>query len=432
MNPGFGVGLSYRPQFLRSLLDGALPVGHLEVLVEHSTYDGRVSGAVRLLAERIPLVGHGVNQSLGTEHSRTREAAVAATRSLAAAVGIRWIGDHIAATSDAVTNARQLLPLPRTEHAARRVAVNAREMGRRTGLPVVLEYIASSVDPGGDYSDGDFVRRVLDLAGCGLLLDLHNLYANGLNWRRDPAELLDGLPIDRTVQVHLAGGSWRRDVYVDSHSAPVPEPVWDLLDTTLRSTCPLAVTLERDDPTASLLEVRDDLDRAAELLRTRGGGTPIALPKLDVPRAGALLVPDPGPDIAGLPRAPSAAELARKTRTDLRSVFRGSWPTVEPLVEAGLAGLAELAANEITPIGRAERAVAWLASRGGDVDQLRLDIEVTRHQLAGRPGDREVVTVGASKVELETTDRFGVQVRVTGGPRSTTGGRVTGPAAPDK
>nr|MBA2308496.1 DUF692 family protein [Pseudonocardiales bacterium] len=140
-----GVGISYRPQFLRSLLDLRLEVDHLEVLVEHSSYGGCISGQVKLLAERYPLVAHGVNQSFGTEHCRTRKAAVAATSCLAREVGVRWIGDHIAATADAVTNARQLLPVPRTEQLVRRIATNARALGRITGLPVVLEYIASSI-----------------------------------------------------------------------------------------------------------------------------------------------------------------------------------------------------------------------------------------------------------------------------------------------
>ncbi len=404
-----GVGISYRPQFLRSLLDLRLEVDHLEVLVEHSSYGGCISGQVKLLAERYPLVAHGVNQSFGTEHCRTRKAAVAATSCLAREVGVRWIGDHIAATADAVTNARQLLPVPRTEQLVRRIATNARALGRITGLPVVLEYIASSIDPGGDYPEGDFVDRILELAGCGLLVDLHNVYANGLNWRRDPAELLAALPLCRAVQVHLAGGGWRRGVYVDSHSAPVPDVVWGLLEQTLRTSLPQAITLERDDPDAPLAEVRDDIDHARALSHDHAAGRPaVAAP--------AVIVEPPsrGPNIVELPRAPSVEELHRKTRNDLRNVWRLAWPAIESLVEAGLDDIADLSASEITPIGRAERALPYLVARGADRERLLLDLEVAKHQLLGRPGDRVLLTVGERRIELEMTNRFSVRVRTAG------------------
>lgn len=251
------------------------------------------------------------------------------------------------------------------------------------------------------------------------------MYANGLNWRRDPADLLAALPVDRTVQVHLAGGHWRGDVYVDSHSAPVPDPVWELLDQVLRTVRPSAVTLERDDPGAPLREVRADVDRAAGMVAASDSVGPAA------PVPAGDLRPAPGPDLAGLPRAPVPAELARKTRTDLRSVFRASWPSVEDLVESGLPVLADLSAGEITPIGRAERAVPWLAGRGADGDRLRLDVEVARHQLLGRPGERAVVDIGARRVQLETTDRFGVRVRVLSRPTPTAGDRMD-PVATDE
>jgi len=97
-------------------------------------------------------------------------------------------------------------------------------------VPILLENIAYLVAAPGDLSEAAFIGEVLSRTDCGLLLDLHNLYANALNHHYDPIEFLSSLPLERIHQVHIAGGHDEGGYRIDSHAAPAPDAVWDLLE----------------------------------------------------------------------------------------------------------------------------------------------------------------------------------------------------------
>lgn len=96
-------------------------------------------------------------------------------------------------------------------------------------------------------SESAFISCILEETGCGLLLDVTNLYTNSINFGFDPLRWLDSIPCDRIVQLHVAGGHWSNGSLIDSHSLPVPDAVWSLVDAACRRAPVKAACIERDE-----------------------------------------------------------------------------------------------------------------------------------------------------------------------------------------
>jgi uncharacterized protein (UPF0276 family) len=133
-------------------------------------------------------------------------------------------------------------------------------------VPLILENITYTFRwPGAEFSEEEFLGELLAESGCGLLLDVTNLYTNSVNHRFDALEWLERIPRESVVQLHLAGGYWRDGVLVDGHSGAVFEEVWQLTEQVVR-TCPVkAIIVERDDHLTD--DVFVDVQRASELGR---------------------------------------------------------------------------------------------------------------------------------------------------------------------
>jgi uncharacterized protein (UPF0276 family) len=132
-----------------------------------------------------------------------------------------------------------------------RVAERARALQDVLGVPLLHEDVFFYAPfPGSDITPGEFVAGVAEQAGTFLLLDLHNIYANSVNhpWFSTD-EYLATIPLDRVLEIHIAGGQWIDGWYHDFHNAPVPEPVWQMLEAVLPQVPQLrAVVLEVQGP----------------------------------------------------------------------------------------------------------------------------------------------------------------------------------------
>jgi uncharacterized protein (UPF0276 family) len=139
-------------------------------------------------------------------------------------------------------------------------------------VPLILENITYSFQwPEAEWDEAEFLAEVLAESGCGLLLDVTNLYTNAMNHGFDPCAWLSRIPPESVVQLHLAGGQWRDGQLVDGHSHPVFEDVWQLTECVLRDFPVKAIILERDENLAD--DVFEDLDRASALGRRFGRWT---------------------------------------------------------------------------------------------------------------------------------------------------------------
>jgi uncharacterized protein (UPF0276 family) len=188
--------------------------------------------------ESLPTVVHGVELSIGSAHG-WNTAYLDLLDSFSSQWSFLWHSEHLSFQTIPGQQGDTLevgvpLPLPPTLEAARIVAERCTELIRRYKVPFLLENAAQYLsglpcDPGID-DDAGLVREIVDRSGCYLLLDLHNIYCSSVNLGQNMFALVDSMPLDRVLEIHIAGGSWRDGFWMDAHDGQVPEPVWELLD----------------------------------------------------------------------------------------------------------------------------------------------------------------------------------------------------------
>lgn len=188
------------------------------------------------VAGHLPMAVHGVELSIGSA-DRMNSHYLPMLDALHAAWPFRWHSEHLHFQMVDGAEIGVPLPLPPTRDAAALVADRAWGIQARYGVPFLLENGAHYLrdlpaDP--DVADEfGLMNAVTAGAGCGQLLDLHNLHCNAVNHGFDARRLLDRIALDRVGEIHIAGGSWEGGFYTDAHDGAVPEPVWDLLDAAL-------------------------------------------------------------------------------------------------------------------------------------------------------------------------------------------------------
>ncbi|NRQ37090.1 DUF692 domain-containing protein [Nonomuraea sp. NN258] len=266
--PVLGSGLGHRAELAEAIETHGDRIDWLEIITEHYLFappDER--RRLRELAGRFPIVPHGVELSIGSERE-VDPAYVEALAVLVAEIDAPWFSDHLCFTKTDKIALGLLAPLARTREVARAVAVKAQRVQEAVGRPFLLENITYYVDLATPLTEAQFIAEVMEHCDCGLLLDVANLHINAANHGFDPLGFLDTIPVERVVQVHLAGGVQGAEMAIDSHGAPVPEPVWDLLGELLARTCTVRATLiERDqNMPGDFAELLAEVDRARAAL----------------------------------------------------------------------------------------------------------------------------------------------------------------------
>ncbi|MFC5185079.1 DUF692 domain-containing protein [Actinomadura harenae] len=269
--PTLGSGLGYRTELAGDIDRHADRIDWLEVTSEHFLFAPEARERLGDLARRFMIVPHGVELSIGSD----REPDAAYLDALARLVedaDAPWFSDHLCFTRTDDVALGLLAPLPRTRQVARRLAGRAQWVQRTVGRPFLLENITYYVDLATPLTEAEFIAEVMEHCDCGLLLDVANLDINARNHGFDPLDFLDVLPLERVVQVHLAGGGEDEEMALDTHSAPVPSRVWDLLDEVVARTPVRASLIERDTGFPDdFTELLDEVDRARTALAARDG-----------------------------------------------------------------------------------------------------------------------------------------------------------------
>ena len=269
--PTLGVGLGFRPSFLGELFLNRDRVDFLEVTADHYLDASPAkSRELDLLADHFPLIPHGLNLSLGSAEGLDL-AYLDAVAALVRRLDPPWWSEHIAMTRAGGVEIGHLAPVPWTREALDILARNLDEVRRRVDVPLILENITYAVAlPGAEMGEADFLAELTRRTGCGLLLDVTNLHTNAINHGLDPAGLLVNYPLDRVVQLHVAGGHWHDGELVDSHSGPCPPEAWVLVDQVLVRTPARGVILERDEALPPFAELLAELDHARAIGRRHG------------------------------------------------------------------------------------------------------------------------------------------------------------------
>jgi len=270
------VGLSHRRELDADIRVHAAQIDVLEVIAE-KYFDAGPAELERLdaLAERFTLVPHGLTLSVGSA-GRVCPRMLESIRQLCERVRAPWYSDHLALSSAPGIDIGHLSPIAYHRTSLRHAAARIHAVQDATGLPFVIENITEThAVPGGTQALPEFLHALVDATGCGLLLDITNLAINCINAGIDPLREALAMPLDAVVQVHLAGGKWRRGRLLDTHSAPVPEPVWQLLAALRPRLRHLqAVVIERDAEYPPFPDLLAEIQRARLALRPARTATP--------------------------------------------------------------------------------------------------------------------------------------------------------------
>ena len=245
-------GVGYKPQHYSDIMADAGPLGWLEIHAENYMGDGgRPIAQLRHLAERFPISVHGVGLSIGGEGNLDADH-LARLKHLITWLNPASFSEHLAWSTHDSHFFNDLLPLPYTPHTLARVATHIDQVQDTVGRRMLLEnpssYLAFAEST---MSETDFLRELSQRTGCGLLLDVNNVFVSATNLKTSPQAYIDDFPLDAVGEIHLGGHDEDEDetgapLLIDSHGKAVVDPVWALLDYTLAKSGPKPLLVEWD------------------------------------------------------------------------------------------------------------------------------------------------------------------------------------------
>jgi uncharacterized protein (UPF0276 family) len=247
-----GAGVGYKPQHFSGLLEAPGPVKWIEVHAENYMGDGgRPHAQLAALAQKFALSIHGVGLSIGGEDPIDR-AHLVRLRRLLDRTNPASFSEHLAWSTHGTEFLNDLLPLPYTRATLDRVADHIAQVQDELGRQMLLENPSSYlVFAESTLSETDFLAALVHRTGCGLLLDVNNVFVSSTNLHVSPQAYIDSFPLDAVGEIHVGGYDLDQDdsgaaLLIDSHGSPVADPVWALLSHALARCGPRPVLVEWD------------------------------------------------------------------------------------------------------------------------------------------------------------------------------------------
>lgn len=276
------VGLGWRGELATGILSHLDAIDVLEVIAENLS-DRRDQDALRELGRQVPVYLHGVSMGLASCHA-VSGARIDAMAKLVHRVEPAGWSEHLAFVRAGGIEIGHLAAPPRTRENVDGALANIARATHIVGAAPLLENIATLIDPpGSELDETHWLGEIVRGANAPMLIDLHNLYANAMNFGCDPLALLHRMPVTEVAMVHLSGGVWLNDAgkptpengvrLLDDHLHDVPPPIFDLLESLASVVkAPLAVIIERDGRYPPFESLLAQIERARAAL-ARGRAT---------------------------------------------------------------------------------------------------------------------------------------------------------------
>jgi uncharacterized protein (UPF0276 family) len=302
-----GVGLGLRWEFADDLLARITDAGRaaasglpdfVEVAPENYVKrGGKAAARLASVAERLPVVTHGLTMSLGGHDALDAEY-LRDVRAFVRAVGSPWHSDHMCFGSVDGRFLHELLPVAFKRENVTRISDRIRAARDALGVDLAVENVSYYLHPGrADVGEAEFLSAVCEAASCGLMLDVNNAFVNAMNFGFDVRRWCCAAPLDRVVAIHVAGHEWfdvnarglgaaraplppderhSGAMIVDTHGAAVSEDVLALLGEVLARTGPVPIVLERDQHVPPLDDLLAELARIRAVVEQNLGGSSLA------------------------------------------------------------------------------------------------------------------------------------------------------------
>ncbi|WP_439104162.1 MNIO family bufferin maturase [Celeribacter marinus] len=269
-------GVGYKPQHFSNILAGADPVKWLEIHAEnYMGAGGRPIAQLRALSERFPLSVHGVGLSIGGE-GRLDPDHLARLKHLIDWLNPASFSEHLAWSTHNIDGAggyfNDLLPLPYTDATLTRICAHVSEVQETIGRTMLLENPSSYlVFNESTWDEVAFLREVARRTGCGLLLDVNNVFVSATNLNLDPRAYIDAFDHAAVGEIHLGGHDEDEDdhgapLLIDSHGREIADPVWALYAHTIAVGGPKPTLIEWDNDVPAWDVLAREAVRAATLL----------------------------------------------------------------------------------------------------------------------------------------------------------------------
>jgi len=272
MNKNFlGFGLGLRSQHYDYILSHQPEVDWFEILSENYMIEGgKPLYYLDAVAERYPLVMHGVSMSIGST-DELNWAYLKKLKTLIQRVKPKWISDHMCWTSAKKINTHDLLPLPYTEETIAHLVNRIKQVQDYLEQPILLENVSSYLTyQESNTTEWSFLNEITRQSGCLLLLDINNIYVSARNHGFEAKVFIDEIDQQSVRQFHLAGHSDFGTHVIDTHDHDVGKDVWDLYGHALDRFGAISTMIERDDNIPDFPELLAEMNQAKQIANNKG------------------------------------------------------------------------------------------------------------------------------------------------------------------
>ncbi len=258
--PYFGVGLGLRRELYKDIIKHRDKIDWLEIAPEnYMCRGGQIFERLLNVKKFFPVIPHGLNLSIGGTDPFD-PFLIENVKKLFKIINPPWYSDHLCFNYVDKTYIHDLIPLPFNKPTAKHVADRIKKIQDIFQIPFLIEnpsyYMLLEKQ---SMNEADFITEVLELADCGFLLDINNVYVNSRNHKYDAVKFLDSLPLDRVVQVHIAGHLNTGKIIIDTHGESIVKNVYNLFRELLKRCSPKAILLERDFNFPHFKELLDEI-----------------------------------------------------------------------------------------------------------------------------------------------------------------------------
>ncbi len=270
-------GIGLRHPHVLEIIERQPDIAWLEVHSEnYLAAGGARMRQLEAIRENYPLSCHGVALSLGSAEGLDH-AHLAQLRDLFDRFEPALVSDHVSWTTTGGTYLNDLLPLPYTEEALDVICRNVDQAQEAFGRRMLVENPSSYVTfHASTMPESAFMAEIARRTGCGILLDVNNIYVSSQNHGFDAQAYIDAIPADAVGEIHIAGHTSRNvgggTILIDDHSSAPIDPVWKLLDHALARLGPAPVLMEWDGDIPALAVLTGVADRAQQHIDRRPAG----------------------------------------------------------------------------------------------------------------------------------------------------------------
>jgi uncharacterized protein len=261
--PDLGVGVGFRIPHYARVLDERPPMDWFEIISENFLVTGgRPLDNLARLTAAYRVVPHGVSLAIGSIEALD-DGYVAKLARLVDRLAPPWVSDHLCWARAPGVHIHDLLPMPYTREAVSHVVERVKRVQGTLERPFALENVSSYMTyRESTMTEWDFLAEIAEGADCGILLDCNNVYVSARNHGLDARSYIDAVPVDRVVQIHLAGHTDKGRYILDTHSDHVSDDVWELYRRAIQRCGAVSTLVEWDDEIPSWDVLADEAAKA--------------------------------------------------------------------------------------------------------------------------------------------------------------------------